>query len=338
MTVVILHGQVPKGASQDEQDVLVQVAVVSQALQALGLHPVAVPLSLDLAAAAAQLEQLQPRLVFNLVESVHGQGCYIHLGPTLLESLRLPFTGATATAMFTTSNKLLAKHILAAADIPTPGWFATAEIPPGVGQMDGPYIIKSVWEHGSIGLDDDAVVTGWAELRQALQCRQHHPAAPWFVERYIPGREFNLALLASASGPVLLPPAEIEFHDYPAEKRHIVNYNAKWDDTSFEYQHTFRRLTFAPHDAVLLEQLADLARRCWRVFGLRGYARVDFRVDESGQPWVLEVNANPCLAPDSGFVASALEAGCNFTQVVRRIIADTCADLLPWESVRSTPV
>jgi D-alanine-D-alanine ligase len=91
-------------------------------------------------------------------------------------------------------------------------------------------------------------------------------------------------------------------------------------------------MTFPPADGPLLARLADLALQCWRIFELRGYARVDFRVDETGQPWVLEVNANPCLAPDSGFVATAEQAGCNFTQVVQRIIAASCPAMLPWKN------
>ena len=336
MNVVILHGDVPEDASKDEYDVLVQVETVSCGLTELGFRPIALPLNLDLASAAVHLQQLAPACVFNLVESVQGQGQYIHLGPSLLEGLRLPFTGASAMAMFATSNKLLAKKILAASGIPTPAWLTVEEVLYLKSTMEGPYIIKSVWEHGSIGLDDDAVVTTWADLRQAIQRRQPHPAAPWFVERYIPGREFNLALLANSAGPEVLPPAEIEFRDYPSGKRRIVGYRAKWDEASFEYHHTFRRLTFPLADRPLLEQLADLALRCWRVFELRGYARVDFRVDDTGQPWVLEVNANPCLAPDSGFVATTAQAGCNFTQVVRRIIADSCPALLPWQGVCPT--
>jgi D-alanine-D-alanine ligase len=332
MNVVILHGHVPEDATKDEYDVLVQVAAVGRALHDIGFQPVPLPLTLDLAAAAAHLQQLNPVLVFNLVESVQGQGQYIHLGPTLLEGLRLPYTGATAATMFTTSNKLLTKKILASAGIPTPAWFPAVPPFPKAEEMEGPYIIKSIWEHGSIGLDDDAVVTTWSALQQAWQRREHHPAAPWYVERYIPGREFNLALLANFDGPELLPPAEIEFHGYPTGKVQIVGYRAKWDEESFEYQHTFRRVMFPPHDGPLLEELADLALRCWRVFELRGYARVDFRVDAIGRPWVLEVNANPCLAPDSGFMAATEQAGYEFTQVIRRIIADVCPAILPQGS------
>jgi D-alanine-D-alanine ligase len=73
----------------------------------------------------------------------------------------------------------------------------------------------------------------------------------------------------------------------------------------------------------LLATLADLGRACWDLFELRGYARVDFRVDQSGRPWVLEINANPCIAPDAGFMAAAAQAGLTIDEVVARIIADT---------------
>ena len=126
-----------------------------------------------------------------------------------------------------------------------------------------------------------------------------------FAEAYIDGREFNLSLLASKAGPQVLPPAEIRFEDYPEGKTRIVGYRAKWHESSFEYLHTVRSFEFPPEDDELLSRLKDLAVRCWSLFDLRGYARVDFRVDRDGRPWVLEVNVNPCLSPDAGFFAAA---------------------------------
>jgi D-alanine-D-alanine ligase len=120
----------------------------------------------------------------------------------------------------------------------------------------------------------------------------------------------------------------MEFMAYPPEKVKIVGYAAKWHATSFEYQHTCRRFAFPREDAALLARLKELAYRCWQHFALRGYARIDFRVDEAGVPWVLEVNANPCLAPDSGFLAAAQQAGYTTVQVVQRILADV-ADMPP---------
>ncbi len=118
-------------------------------------------------------------------------------------------------------------------------------------------------------------------------------------------------------------PAEIRFLGYPQEKPRFVGYNAKWDESSFEYRSTPRSFDFGPEDAPLLADLARLSAECWEIFGLRGYARVDFRVDAGGRPWVLEVNTNPCLSPDAGFMAAAGRAGLSGDDVVRRIVEDS---------------
>ena len=72
----------------------------------------------------------------------------------------------------------------------------------------------------------------------------------------------------------------------------------------------------------LAERLHRVALDCWALFRLDGYARVDFRVDERGRPWVLEVNANPCLSPDAGFAAALAEAGIGYEAAVARLVDD----------------
>ena len=128
MKIAVIHGEVGAGAGRDEQDVLTQVDFVSRGLAALGHEPVAVPVSLNLDAAAQTLAELRPAMVFNLVETLAGKGNLIHLVPALLDALKIPYTGAGTEAMFLTSNKLLAKRWLAAAGLPTPAWFTASEM------------------------------------------------------------------------------------------------------------------------------------------------------------------------------------------------------------------
>jgi len=366
MKVVILHDALPPDARPDELDVLVQAECVKEALHRLGHACTALPLGLDLERSAAGLRESAPDPVFNLVESVGGTGRLIHLAPSLLDHLRIPYTGARAEAMFLTSNKLLAKQILATHGIDTPAWLRAnasqshdgkkaiargreeplpngrgSDIPRGSdmphgddrvprsegserhdGALAAAYIIKSVWEEASLGLDDDAVFRpgSFEELAREVGMRAERLGGEAFAEAFVEGREFNLALLAGPDGPELLPPAEIRFVDYPADRPRIVGYKAKWQEDSHEYNNTPRTFDFPAADATLLDALCDVARRCWDTLGLAGYARVDFRVDSDGRPWVLEVNANPCLSPDAGFMAAARQAGLDMTGVVRRLV------------------
>ena len=197
-------------------------------------------------------------------------------------------------------------------------------------------IIKAVGEHSSLGITDASVVRVSAApagksslqiLAEMMDQRSIDLRTPHFAEEYIEGREFNLSVLATLSGPEVLPPAEIEFRNYPEDQPKIVGHDAKWNEQSVESQNTPRRFKFPSQDRPLLDELQSLARRAWEVFGLRGYARVDFRVDVDGQPWILEVNANPCLSPDAGFAAAVVEAGLAFDNVVDRIVNDSIRQL-----------
>lgn len=328
--IVLLHGAVAADAPPDEQDGLVEVATVAAALAACGYRVERLALTLDLASARRRLQAWQPQLVFNLVTTVAGRGDYIHLAPALLEELGLPFTGAPLYATFTSSNKLAAKRLLHQAGLPTPAWREPDTV---VDEAAGRWLVKSVWEHASIGLDDAALVDA-PMLADRLAERHQRYGGRWFAERYIEGREFNLALLAAPAGWQRLPPAEILFRDYPAGKPRIVGYAAKWDEASFEYRSTPRRFDFPAADQPLLARLGQLALDCAGLFRLRGYARVDVRVDEHDQPWVLEVNTNPCLSPDAGFAAAAARAGLTLEQVIGRIVEAALA--APQESTQGT--
>lgn len=101
---------------------------------------------------------------------------------------------------------------------------------------------------------------------------------------------------------------EIEFVGYWDGRLRIVGDRAKWDEKAYEYHHTPRRFDFGPGYCELLRSLERTALRCWDLFGLRGYARVDYRVGRDGTPWILRSNSNPCLSPDSGFTAAAERA------------------------------
>jgi D-alanine-D-alanine ligase len=318
--VAILFNEVTPESTLDERDVLLQVRVVSEALSGLGFRPVEVPFSLNLEKAVRTLKKIAPRFVFNLSEEVDHDERMIYLGASLLDHLKIPYSGCPTEAIFQASNKLAAKRILRSSGIATPEWASLSPVDPDPGPEGGMFLIKSVWDHASGWFDGDSVVrpSGAGELRETLLRRREKTGEESYAERYIDGREFNLAILA---GTVLRIP-EMEFVDYPDGKLNVVDYEAKWEENSFAYSHTLRRFEFPQRDRPLLEKLKAIAEQCWRVFGLRGYGRVDFRVDPNGTPLVLEINVNPCLSPDGGFHAAVRQSGLTMAEAVARIVAD----------------
>ncbi len=334
MRVTILHQAVDQDAAEDEKDVLVQAASVAESLRRLGHAVEVVSATLDLDRLRRELVAARPDCVFSLVESLGGTDSLAHLAAFLLESMKLPYTGAPAAALVLSNNKLRAKRWMAAAGLPTPPWHEPGATTSPLGrasqagrpQFPGIYIIKPLEEHASQGMTDEAVAAaaGQEQLSQLISRRSALLERRCFAEQFIDGREFNLAVLGSPDGPRVLPPAEIDFRAFPPGKPRIVNYQAKWSSGSFEYENTPRMFVRAGagEDASLAGRLIDLALRCWVAFELRGYARVDFRVDSAGAPWILEVNANPCLAPDAGFAAALAEAGISFDQAVQSILDD----------------
>ena len=331
MKIAIFHNAVNESSALDEKDTLEQVQSIEASLRRLGHDPVRVPCTLDLSAVVDAVRLGAPDLGFNLVESLESRGRLIHLVPTLLDSLGVRYAGASSDALLLTSHKLMAKAWMAEAGIPVvPTLAAWPDPPPGhpadeppAAAVDRPFLIKSVWEHASVGLRGDALLapTEWPRVRALMTERAPALGGSCFVEPYVEGREFNLSVLSGPRGPEVLPPAEIVFRDYPEGKPRIVNYEAKWVEDSFECSHTERSFDFPASDAPLLGRLRELSLAAWHRFGLRGWARVDFRVAPEG-PLVLEVNANPCISPGAGFAAAVDRAGLGYDEAVRRILAD----------------
>jgi D-alanine-D-alanine ligase len=324
MKVAVLYGEISDDRPEDQQDSLVEVKAVSLALSNLGYTPEALPLSIDIQKTITQLRRLNPTFVFNLVDTVDGHGSLIYFAPALLDYLRIPYTGVRTEGQFTTSNKLVAKKLLKLHGLPTPKWVTLEEIENN-SAANSYFIFKSVWEHSSIGLDENSVVfiPSKSELKKELETRNKVLFGECFAELYVDGRELNVTLLAKDGSPEVLPPAEIRFNEqYYKSKTKVVDFRAKWIKDSKEYQNTNRCFDFSKDDQDLIDNVTSLAKECWYIFELRGYARVDFRIDNGGNPWILEINANPCLSPDAGFVSSAVHAGLDYDQIIERIIKD----------------
>jgi D-alanine-D-alanine ligase len=313
----ILFNQPGKEALADELDVLDQVDFIEKNLKELGFSTYRKGISTDFMNEIAYLVKEKPDFVFNLVESINNKGELSYFIPALLNLNTIAYTGCPLEALFITGNKVLAGNTMRRAGISMPRSFLPSQA--AMLEAGRKYIIKPIWEDGSMGITVDSVFKhSIHENERFANLYDSH----WFIEDYIDGREFNISVLCDSKGPEVLPPAEIIFKNFLDNKPKIVDYKAKWDLESFEYKNTVREFPGNNLDHDLKEKLRETAIKCWNVFGLKGYARVDMRTDSDNNVYVLEVNANPCIAPDSGFVAATIEAGYSFSQVIERIIID----------------
>ncbi len=316
--VIILYNAVDENCNPDEADVLHQAELVSGSLTDLGYLPEPFPLGNDLKADMDLVKAAEPLFVFNLVESVFEKGELLYMGAAMLNALKIPFTGVPVEGLFITTHKVLTKKILRYNGIPTPDFFTLDELSllkPGTR-----YLLKPISEDGSVGLDEDAVFT--SDQKEMLDKIKQLPPSHFFIEEFIDGREFNLSILGGKDKADVLTPAEMVFHDFPEGKPRMLGYRAKWDESSTEYKNTTRSFEGLPSDSRLYRELVRLSLECWEHFSLKGFARVDFRVDEKENPWVIEINGNPCISPDSGFIAAAHKAGFSAKEVIGRIIEE----------------
>ena len=158
--IIILHNAVGQNASKDEADVLDQVNSVSKALIDLNYEPVSLSFTMNLEETYRKIKDLNPCLVFNLVESVHHDGRLIYFAPALLDHLKIPYTGSKTVSMFLTSNKILTKQMLCNYGILTSEWAVEKnKNNDKLSNIKGKYIIKALWEEASVGIDENSVIS-----------------------------------------------------------------------------------------------------------------------------------------------------------------------------------
>jgi D-alanine-D-alanine ligase len=313
-----------------EAGVLESVASVGAALVAAShtVRHLAVGPSLEVL--LEDLARLRPPdVVFNLFEGLGGVGRGEAEITGLVELLGHPVTGSRAECLGLVRDKARTKWMLAGAGLPTPDFVLVRPDEPIDERRlqnllaDGPAIIKPAHEDASQGIHSQSIVTDWRQLVRELEAVRAR-YGPALVERFIVGREFNAAILAVPE-PESLPLAEIEFSgDGPAGWQ-IVTYEAKWAIDSAADRATPARCP-ARVDAATAERIGRIALGAFQLTGCRDYARVDLRMDDRGQVFILEVNGNPDIGPGAGFARALKAAGIEYADFIDRLVNNALAN------------
>ena len=315
-TVLILYNKISEVATADELDVLEQVKLVSNSLKELKYKVKTLEFDMNIEKVITNIRKNAPDIIFNLVESVYNKGEFAYLATSILNYLGIPYTGSPLIPMIHCSNKLLTKLELDRIGVLTPSYFKLDNLCKL--NTKRKYILKPVWEEGSLELDEHCIFSGSDSEYINLISKMNKDY--YFVEQFIEGRELNVSIIGTKSGPRVLPLAEMTFN-YPDDKPKIMGYKSKWVEDSFEYNNTVRTFDI-PDDYRLMPEIEEICKHCWNDLGLKGYVRIDFRLDSINKPYVIDINLNPCISESGGFYAACMEDGYTFNQVIELILKD----------------
>ena len=291
---------------------------IFQALTKLGYEPTYMVLDGRIQSLAA-VGRTNGDLIFNLTESYAGDDTKDMNIAAYLDLLGCEYTGAGPHALYLAQDKALAKKIFAFHGIRTP-YFATSYR----GKLDHshdisfPLIVKPTSEDGSIGIDASSVVGSVKELMEKIHYIHEEFDAPALIEEYIEGREIYAAILGNEN-PEALPMVELDLSKLPEGTPRIAGKEVKWETETEAYKVT-KSAPVENLDEEMVKKLSDTAIAAYQALKLRDYGRIDMRLTEKGDVYVIEANPNPWLSTGAEFVMAARKAGKTYNQLVGEIV------------------
>jgi D-alanine-D-alanine ligase len=304
-----------------EVGVLEQKEDIESALKVLGYRTSIFNVTNDIDGFIQFLREDAPDVVFNMVESLGDEAIFETYVAGMYELMNIAYTGAGPMALGTCLDKARTKELLSYHGIMTPKFFL-CESPDDVNTRSTdasfPMIVKPALEDASVGIDNSSIVRTFDDLVRRVRFIITKYEQPALVEEYIEGRELNVAILGDTM-PEVLPISEIDFSALPEGMPKIVTYNAKWMHNTPEFLGTVGTCP-AVLPADVEKCVKDTAYKAFLLMGCRDYARVDIRLSKENVPYVIEVNPNPDISDDAGFMRSAKASGRTFAGVIQTII------------------
>ncbi len=310
-----LNGQKPDQAEwKTEYDVVTTLRKLGHEVRPLGVKS-------DLGVIREAVEEWKPHIAFNLLEEFDGVAVYDQNVVSYLELLGVPYTGCNPRGLMLARDKVLAKKIFSFHRIPFPD-FIMVRHGRAVRRptwLSFPLIVKSVTEEASLGISQASIVADDDKLKERVAFIHNSVGTGALIERYIEGREFYVGLMGNGHLHTF-PVWELVMDNMPEDAKRIATERVKW---SRKYQDKYG---IRSGEAKNLpegkgEEIQHLAKRAYRALDLRGYARIDIRMDAEGKLYVLEANPNPQIAHDEDFADSAEKAGYSYEELLQELLS-----------------
>ncbi|MEW6456838.1 MAG: ATP-grasp domain-containing protein [Acidobacteriota bacterium] len=311
LKVAIVSNEITSNENPDVYLVRDEVKIVKEILKKRGYLYKDISIKKEVFSLIEELQSFKPDVIFNLCEQFDSQSEGEFYVASLFELLGIPYTGSTPFTLALALRKSKSKIMLSSWGINVPPWEVMDKIPDRELDILYPLIVKPDNQDASLGIDKSSVVYDFPSLQKKISELLEKLKSPVLVEKYIDGREFNVAFL----GDKILAIGEIIFKIEPK----ILTYNAKWRKGSEEDILTIPRYP-ADLRPEKKEEIEQIAIRAKEILEIRDYGRVDIRMDKDEKIYILEVNPNPDISLDSGFYRAVKAAKMEYEDVILEII------------------
>jgi len=298
--------------SKTEYDVLA-------ALKKLGHEVTCAGVGSDLSVIGHAIDDIKPHIVFNLVEQFDGLPFFDQHVVSYLELRKQKYTGCNPRGLTLARDKALTKKVLAYHRIPSPRFavFKPRKRIVVPSRLNLPLFVKSLTDEGSEGISQASLVRDYEKLTERIAFIHEKTSSAALVEEFIEGREIYVGVFGNELL-TALPPWELTMNNLPKDAPVIATDKAKWDPN---YQ---RRVGLKSGPAKLDEQMAKeverTSKRIFRLLGLSGCARLDYRLTERRRLYLLEANHNPQIARNEDFADSAEHVGMKYEELLQKLI------------------
>ena len=293
---------------------------VVSTLREMGHEAIPVGVFDDLGVIRRAIREYEPDIAFNLLEEFHGNALYDYHVVSYLELLKLPYTGCNPRGLMIAHDKALSKKLFTFHRVNTPK-FTVFPINTKVrvpSSLRYPLIVKSLVEEGSYGLSQASVVSNKEKLLERVEYLHSKLNTHAMAEEYIDGRELYISIIGNVRLQTF-PILELDFGKMPDVSHKIATSRVKWD-WRYQKEHKIDIVSPEKLDPKLVNQLYRVGKRIYKILGISGYARIDLRLTENNDIYVLEANANPDIAYGEELSTAAELAGTSYEQLLQRII------------------